>query len=667
MDMLTDFNLVQHVLESTHENDHLLDLIISRPTDFVLNVVVGEFFSDHRSIMFGIKAKKDNERKKMITSQNFKNVNTNLLIQDIQCNFQNLKPADTFSELDDTIESYNTVISGLIDKYAPLKTRYIKLRPQAPWLTPELMEEKKRKRRLERRWRRSNLIEDRVMYRNQRNRYNRMLNEAHTRYFSTLVSENSRDPKALFKMIDTLLNKKKQSPLPDYTSASELASKFNTYFIDKVIEIHQSLEEINQIQNNHAVSEEGRYKTVLSYFSNVSAEDVLKIIKKSPKKSCSIDPIPTWLLVQCQSFFIPIITTIINSSISLSYMPYSLKTAMIIPSLKKASMSIIFKNFRPISNLKYISKIIERVILEQFMKHLCANNLMEPMQSAYKSNHSTETALLRVQNDILKSMDNQKVTMLLLLDLSSAFDTVSHSILIQRLRDRVGVCDKALEWFTSYLCERKQSVCINNSHSEYVDLKYGVPQGSVLGPILFTVYTLPLADIVKKHDVNYHFYADDTQLYMSFTPFAHHSDTTMDKLSKCLDDIKNWMTTNMLKLNTDKTKYLLFGTPQQLSKVNRPTFAAAGDVIKLSLCERNLGVLLDSSLTMKDHISEVSKRSFQHLRNISHIRKFLTLDAAKTVIHALVCSHIDNNNSLYYGYPLYNYKGYREFKMLRLE
>ena len=111
------------------------------------------------------------------------------------------------------------------------------------------------------------------------------------------------------------------------------------------------------------------------------------------------------------------------------------------------------------------------------------------------------------------------------------------------------------------------------------------------------------------------------------------------------------MTKNMLKLNTDKTRYLLFGAPHQLSKVNRPTFGATSDIVQLSSCERNLGVLLDSSLTMKDHIGEVSKRSFQHLRNISHIRKFLSFDAVQTVVHALVCSQIDTNNSLYYGLP----------------
>ena len=174
------------------------------------------------------------------------------------------------------------------------------------------MEEKKRKRRLERRWRRSKSIGE--IYRNQRNRYNRILNEVYTRYLSNLVSENSRDPKALFKTINTLLNKKEQSPLPGHSSASELSATFNTHFIDKVTLIHHSLEEINHTQNI-VVVEERRYKIGLCNFNNISEKDVLRLIKNAPKKSCSIDPMSTWLLVQCQSSLIPIITTI-NSSIN---------------------------------------------------------------------------------------------------------------------------------------------------------------------------------------------------------------------------------------------------------------------------------------------------------------------------------------------------------------
>ena len=139
------------------------------------------------------------------------------------------------------------------------------------------------------------------------------------------------------------------------------------------------------------------------------------------------------------------------------------------------------------------------------------------MQSAYRYGHSTETALLKVQNDILRAMDSKKVTVILLLDLSAAFDTISHTKLIKRLRDRVGIRGKALDWFISYLKDRKQSVGINKEKSAPRFLILGLPQGSLLGPILFAIYTLPLADILKKQGVRYHLYADDTQIYVFYT------------------------------------------------------------------------------------------------------------------------------------------------------
>ena len=157
------------------------------------------------------------------------------------------------------------------------------------------------------------------------------------------------------------------------------------------------------------------------------------------------------------------------------------------------------------------------MILVQLSEHLLANNIYEPMPSAYRYGHSTETALLKVQNDILKHMDKQRVTIMLLLDLSAAFDAVSRRILLDRLRERIGVHGNALKWFESYLEDREQAVCINGVMSEKRQLKFGIPQGSVLGPVLFSLYALPLADILRSHGVEFHLYADDTQLYVFST------------------------------------------------------------------------------------------------------------------------------------------------------
>ena len=162
-----------------------------------------------------------------------------------------------------------------------------------------------------------------------------------------------------------------------------------------------------------------------------------------------------------------------------------MKSAIINPLLKKLNLALLQKNYQPVSNLKYLSKLIERVIAQKLNEHLTRNDIFEPMQSAYRKAHSTETALVRIQNDILRTTDNKEVTILLLVDLSAAFDTVNHAILINRLEKSVGIKGNALKWFVSYLNGRRQCVMINYASSQFADIRFGVPQGSVLGPSLF--------------------------------------------------------------------------------------------------------------------------------------------------------------------------------------
>ena len=209
-------------------------------------------------------------------------------------------------------------------------------------------------------------------------------------------------------------------------------------------------------------------------------------------------------------------------SLQSAFMPAALKEAMIKPKLKKDNLNPEdYPNFRPISNLKvvHVSKIIEKAESCQLGDYLHNSDLEESFQSAYKCFHSTETALLKVQNDILFEIDNQKCVVLLLLDMSAAFDTIDHELLLERMSKRYGVKGNALKWFRSYLQDRKQFVMIDGIKSKVKELRYGVPQGSALGPILYLLYTSPIGDIIRRHGLdNYHLYADDTQLYLSFKP-----------------------------------------------------------------------------------------------------------------------------------------------------
>ena len=254
------------------------------------------------------------------------------------------------------------------------------------------------------------------------------------------------------------------------------------------------------------------------------------------------------------------ITAIINASLEQGKCSKFFKQAHVTPILKKPSLDKeVFKNYRPVSNLDFISKNLERVVAVQLQTHLDEAGLMTAFQSAYRKHHSTESALLNIQNVILLNMAKGSVTALTLLDLSAAFDTIYHTILLDRLNVYYGLSELALGWFKSYLSGRTHSVRVGSTLSHPAALHYGVPQGSVLGPILFSLYTNPIGSIIHSHSsINYHFYANDTQLYITLSPenFSH----SIQKLKNCLNDIQNFMFANKLKLNPDKTKFILIGS-----------------------------------------------------------------------------------------------------------
>ena len=213
------------------------------------------------------------------------------------------------------------------------------------------------------------------------------------------------------------------------------------------------------------------------------------------------------------------LTLVVNTSLEFADFSPELKRAFVLSLLKKTILdSEILKNFRPVLNLSLLSKLVERIVCVQLVDHLKSHHLYEVFQSAYRQLHSTETALLRVQNDLLRAVDTHGRAILILLDLSAAFDTIDHQRLLHTLESSFGIKGKVKYRFQSYLTGRTQTAQIKKSTSEPHELKYGVPQGSVLGPILFTIYTTPLGQLIMRHGLTCHLYADDTQLYLAFKP-----------------------------------------------------------------------------------------------------------------------------------------------------
>ena len=247
-------------------------------------------------------------------------------------------------------------------------------------------------------------------------------------------------------------------------------------------------------------------------------------------------------------------------------------------------------------------------------------------------------------NDILLNMNKQHVTLLVLLDLSAAlsFDTVDHDILLQRLTTKFGINGVVLNWFKSYLEGRSQHVSVQGSVSERFDLKWGVPQGSCLGPLLFILYASELFNVLEEHLPSVHCYADDIQLYLSFRPNNNHGeDDALKAMELCVQDIRVWLSRDKLFMNDKKTEFLVIGTRQQLKKVSIDCLTIGAE--KILVAEKpmkNLGVWLDSKLSMDTHITKTCSAAFYYLYNIRRIRRYLSKESTESPIHAFISSRL---------------------------
>ena len=334
-----------------------------------------------------------------------------------------------------------------------------------------------------------------------------------------------------------------------------------------------------------------------------------------------------------------------NLSFKEGYVPDDLKLALILPLLKKIGLDPeVLKNFRPVSNLPYLSKLIERLAAVRLVDHMHLHHLHELFQSSYKKYHSTETALLKIQSDILDALDKGQCVLLIMLDLSAAFDTIDHDVLLTRLQRDIGLQGRALQWFESYITGRKQTVIIDGTRSKLWDLLYGVPQGSVLGPILFLIYMGPLGKILRKLGVKFHFYADDSQIYVTFDLEGRHSAVT--QVQEAIIIIKQWMQENFLCLNDDKTEVLLIASKHNHTKLDIPSVTIGNIDIAPAKQAKNIGFIFDNIMDAKAQVHQICKSGWFQLSRIGRIRQYLDNKSTQILVHAFITSRIDMNNCL---------------------
>ena len=643
LELLKLFDLACCINEPTHELGGTLDLIVSSSGLPVIDCKVypAGVYSDHSFIktQLAIKCQPSIKKRKLVRS--WKKLDHSLFTS-LLLNSAVSKPCAA-NDVVEALALFEREIKVIVDTVAPLHFVESRCVPLAPWFDDECKKCKQICRKLERKFRDSPCEVNKNAWKLMLKNKSKLYVGKKVNYWNTLVESNLRCPKQLWSVINKIISKSSPNSLEDIVPGFT-PEFFADFFKDKIIKTRvDSNDEYSQLFPHNVF--EG---LPLSVFSNCTESEIKNIILASPNKFCLLDCIPTFILKKFIDLFLPFVTSLVNLSLSTGHMPLTMKHAIVVPLLKDDKLDKnIVENYRPVSNLSFLSKLIERVVMNQLLHYLTINNLWPLYQSGFRKFHSTETALLQVCSDLYAAMDTQCVSLLALLDMSAAFDCVDHNLLLEKLSSNYGLSNVVVSWFKSYLLGRTQQIFYNGRLSQIQPVLFGVPQGSVLGPILFLLYTAEIFSVVEQCGFKAHAYADDLQI-MASSPATGFNMLT-DNFVKCLSLIDTFMSAHHLRLNQCKTKLIPIGTWQQTSRLT--TNSVSVNALEIPFCQvaKNLGFYFDLHLTMQEHIKTLTSSCSYQLRRLRFIRRFLNRTSLESLVHAFVHSRLDYCNSLFYG------------------
>ena len=517
--------------------------------------------SDHFPVFCDLQMNITSKYYKKIQYRNLKGINTHEFESQLTNIISNcLVRNGTFKEV---ITELTNSTNNVLDKVAPFKEKTVSVVDTAPWFDREYREHRKKRRRAEKSWRKEKnpekKLELKAILKDLCEASTELANQKKQQYFSRAIENANGNPRTLYTLVNKVLDRKQTKKLPDFTEKiPELATSFNEFFVDKISKIRKNM----QLCSSPTLQSAPDHCN-MSEFEPATLEEIEDIIKEDGIKCSPTDLLPQQLYKTNIDLLIPVILKLVNLSLSSGNVD-GVKLADIVPLLKDDKLNPNeLKNYRPVSNLCFIGKIIERVVLRRLNEHLTKNNLHSPEQFAYKKNHSTETLLIKITNDLLIAADEKTATVVMMLDLSAAFDTVDHNLLLSILEKEIGLKGTVLSWFKSFLTGRSQRIRLGKITSEVIIIMFGVPQGSVLGPVLFNLYIRSIYSCVKRLGFNIMGYADDHQITKTFNT-ASQSQVLSTKIQSCFEVVKRWMNQYFLQLNDSKTQIIVFGSSNVL-------------------------------------------------------------------------------------------------------
>uniref|UniRef100_A0A670ISF5 Reverse transcriptase domain-containing protein n=1 Tax=Podarcis muralis TaxID=64176 RepID=A0A670ISF5_PODMU len=546
---------------------------------------------------------------------------------------------------DSLVARWNAELARAIDCLAlkhPLRLHGART---APWFSPELRAMKQSLRRLERWWQKTHSESDRTRARAQRRAYQVAMATAKRAFFAASIASAENSSRKLFQVVRNL----SEPPAPPGPGRDPKIScnAFAKFFADKVAQIQKEVDSTVGAGPGQESARVLSSPVTWDQFQSVTSEDVDRLLGQVKPTTCLLDPCPSWLIKASREGLGDGLCRVVNASLCEGAFPDPLREAVIKLLLKKTSLDPAkLANYRPVSNLPFLGKVIERMVAKQLQAHLEDADHLDPFQSGFRPHHGTETALVVLVDDLRRARDKGESCFLVLLDLSAAFDTIDHNILLDRL-EGLGAGGTVIRWFRSFLLGRVQKVVVADECSDPWALTCGVPQGSVLSPMLFNIYMKPLGEIIRGFGLGVHQYADDTQLYLSF---KSEPVKAVKVLCECLEAVGGWMAANRLRLNPDKTEVLFWGDRGWAGVGD--SLVLNGVTVPLKDQVHSLGVILDSQLSMEAQVNSVSRVAVYQLHLVRRLRPYLPADCLARVVHALVISRLDYCNALYVGLPL---------------
>lgn len=619
----------------TNNSVSLIDLIVISDSSIVADKGVLDMhgFSDHDMVYCKLFFKSDTSNN-TIKYRDYNNIDYDAFYADLQT-----LPLYYITELDDINEKVaflNDCLCYLLDTYLPLKTCKVR-KHYSPWITENI------KLLIS--------LKDKALKKYKTHQTQANLDNYRTlRNFTTLSIKNEKKAYLNFKLQHlniketwnelkrvNIIAKKNIKHIPTNLQKPD---EINNFFVNSIPNsMNNEKENLKDFYSTHT-------KNNLPnnfHFKRINDETTFEILNSISTKASGVDEINIVLIKLCSPYIVPLITHLVNFCIDNNVVPKCWKQGLVRP-LPKISEVKEYKDLRPICILPVLSKFLERVLDTQIRAYLSSNNLNNFYQSGFRANHSCTSALINISDDILSATDQNKITALVLLDFSKAFDTLDHDILISILHF-IGFANSACILLANYLSEREQKVIVNDQISKSLHITRGVPQGSILGPLLYTIYTVNFDS--NLHHCQYHFYADDTQIYLPFNYLE------VQQASECLNqDISRLVKAaenHSLFINAEKSSLVIFGAKNKIEDIsNNISISVNTHRLHNTKEAKNLGLIIDQSFRFKTQVNNMIKKAYSNLKLLYSSRHLLNQKLKILLCESLVLSQFNYADVLYH-------------------